>query len=882
MPRQINKLSKNSIETVRARNKAFKLFDGGGLYLLVNPNGSRYWRLKYYYRGKEKLLALGVYPKVNLTKARESRHWARDLLKDGLDPSQVKKEEQKQYRASPEKSRKPDSGKYQAMFEFSKRAILTLENRLVSDCNQSAMALFGANSKNQLLGKRWLELSPAMQLNDPNDTISLDQHLALSRHKGEHSFAWTFQRVAGGDFPAYVSMNAIKVDDQFIYEAIIQDDTRRTDAENRLKDTESLFQKTTQLANLGHYVFDGSKRRTVYVSEEYADIFGLSVDEILFAYKNSAHKDLLLHCHDRDRVLAAYAQADRDMTGHDIEYRIVRTDGQVCFIRDVGEPLFDREGQYIQTIGVVQDVTGQLMTQFALEQSEARFKEAEQIGRMGHYQYDEVQAKYLNVSEQFAQIHGYRSAELHEKNPRLMDLVHPDDQARVRQAYLDNCTLVEYRIVHANGDIRHIRETTKYFFEDGVDKPYESHGTLQDITGIKLAEIELREAKEAAEAANRAKSEFLAQMSHELRTPMNAILGFGQLLQMLPEEQLKTKQPEFVGHILNAGKRLQELIDEVLDLAHLDHGRIQLFLGAVDPGVVLRKCISLVQPLADKRQISLTTELEPGSAPLLWADERRLQQVLQNLLSNAVKYNDQGGSVRVDCKLVKDGLLRISVIDTGPGISKQQMGNLFKPFERLGAEHSGIEGTGIGLTVTKRLIEMMGGTIGVHSTEGEGATFFVELWTQGISATTGKTPSKVELDVFEYLAKPYLALYIEEDMSNLGLMRAVFSSQQGTGLIYAPNTESGLEMAGITKPDIILLGINPPAKDGIQDLEVLKQDRLTRDIPIIAIGCSGETEKVIKSRSAEEFDEYLLKPVNLGDIQDTLDRVLNELGEKGK
>ena len=211
MPRQINKLSKNSIETVRARNKAFKLFDGGGLYLLVNPNGSRYWRLKYYYRGKEKLLALGVYPKVNLTKARESRRWARGLLKDGLDPSQVKKEEQ--YRASPEKSRKPDSGKYRAMFEFSKRAILTLENGLVSDCNQSAMALFGANSKDQLLGKRLLELSPAMQLNDSNDTKSVDQHLDLSRQKGEHSFAWTFQRVAGDDFPAYVSMNAIEVDE---------------------------------------------------------------------------------------------------------------------------------------------------------------------------------------------------------------------------------------------------------------------------------------------------------------------------------------------------------------------------------------------------------------------------------------------------------------------------------------------------------------------------------------------------------------------------------------------------------------------------------------------------------------------------------------------
>ena len=503
MPRKINKLSKHAIKKVRAREKAFKLFDGGGLFLLVNPNGSRYWRLKYYYKGKEKLLALGVYPEVNLTQAREGRHWARDLLKDGLDPSQVKKEGKQRVSESPEKSRKPDDGKYKAMFEFSKRTILTLENGLISDCNQSAMALFGANFKDQLIGKRLSQLSPELQLKDPNYPKSADQQVDQARQKGAHSFTGTFHKVDGDDFPAQVSINAVKVGDQNLFEVIIQDISEQEIAKIALEGSERLLKQAAHLANTGHYLFDGSKRRTVFVSEQFAEIFGLSVNEILLAYKNSEQEDLLVHPNDRDRVLAAYEQADRDIAGHDIEYRIVRTDGQVRFIRDFGEPSFDQEGQYIHTIGVVQDVTEQLMNQFALEQSEARFKEAEQIGRMGHYQYDEVNRKYLSVSEEFAQIHGYGSEELQEKNPRLMDLVHPDDQARVRQAYLDNCTLVEYRIIHADGGVRHIRETTKYFFEDDADKPYESRGTILDVTEQKLIQQALEESEQLLKHAAR-------------------------------------------------------------------------------------------------------------------------------------------------------------------------------------------------------------------------------------------------------------------------------------------------------------------------------------------------------------------------------------------
>ncbi len=297
---------------------------------------------------------------------------------------------------------------------------------------------------------------------------------------------------------------------------ILQDITDHKRDGEAVRNSESLLKQAAQLANMGHYLFDGEKRQTVFVSEEFAEIFGLSVDEILSAYKNSDQEDLLIHPDDRDRVMAAYEQADLDVASHDVEYRIIRRDGEQRFIRDLGEPLFDQEGQYRQTIGVVQDVTEQLTAQFALEQSEVQFKEAEQIGRVGHYQYDEINAKYLGASEEFARIHGYELGDLQEKFPSLLDLVHPDDYERVRQSYLDCSPAFEYRIMHPDGGVRYIRETTEYFFEDDADKPYESHGTVQDVTEQRLVQQALEESETRFKEAEK-----IGRMGHYLYDEVN-------------------------------------------------------------------------------------------------------------------------------------------------------------------------------------------------------------------------------------------------------------------------------------------------------------------------------------------------------------------------
>jgi PAS domain S-box-containing protein len=381
-----------------------------------------------------------------------------------------------------------------------------------------------------------------------------------------------------------------------------------------------------------------------------------------------------------------------------------------------------------------------------------------------------------------------------------------------------------------------------------------------DISERKQAERSLLAAKEQAERANRAKNEFLSRMSHELRTPMNAILGFAQVLEIQP---LGADQREFVEEIHHAGDHLLELINELLDLSRIEAGQLAVAIATVDLGQTLEQAVQLVQPLLSGRQISLVNRC--GAALAVLADTTRLRQVLVNLLSNAAKYNRDGGRVAIDCHPTAGERLRITISDTGAGIAPDKLDSLFLPFERLGAEFSAVDGTGIGLALCRQLMQLMHGEIGVESAPGQGSSFWIEL---PLAGAVVATPSAAAPDA-PPAARRTTVLYVEDNAANLKVVEAILRLLPNMTLLSAGNGESGLELARRYHPDVILLDIHLPGMDGYAVLQVLQADAGTRDIPVIALSADAMPLDVERGLKAG-FRAYLTKPVLIPDLMAAL------------
>lgn len=381
-------------------------------------------------------------------------------------------------------------------------------------------------------------------------------------------------------------------------------------------------------------------------------------------------------------------------------------------------------------------------------------------------------------------------------------------------------------------------------------------------------EEELRLAKEEAERVNDAKSDFLSSMSHELRTPMNAILGFAQLLASDPETPLSDEQEYWVKNIHDGGEHLLALINDVLELAHIEAGRVSLSMEAVDATEVVQSCLESALALARKRGVVINDFVPDDGGLAVMADHTRLRQVLLNLLSNAVKYNRDNGQVFVEARKMANGRLRFAVSDTGAGIPEEKQRQLFEPFQRLGHEATNIEGTGIGLTITRNLVESMGGEIGFVSTEGGGSTFWVELPLAGeedakalLEACDDNSPESIAVERNLYVDGAKV-LYVEDNPANVELMKSVITRMPGLSLDVAPNGEDGLEMVQRRKPDIILLDVNLPGIGGLEVLKRLKESESTRDIPVFAISAAAMPREVKKGEEAG-FVDYLVKPINV-------------------
>jgi PAS domain S-box-containing protein len=478
------------------------------------------------------------------------------------------------------------------------------------------------------------------------------------------------------------------------------------------------------------------------------------------------------------------------------------------------------------------------------------------------------------VSPAALDVLGYTPEEMHEIHP--FNQIHPDDldwvQGTMRHmAGGQERGAIIYRMRHKDGRWIWVEAFMRLIRDPATGQAREILGTVRDISARKSAEDALQQAKAEAERANQAKSEFLTSMSHELRTPMNGILGFGQLLATSHFGSLTPRQKEFVDAILDSGRHLLDLIDDILQLSKIEAGKLTVTPEPVSLTTLLKSVIANLQGDARKYGVTLAGAESGLGMPAVWADRTRLAQAIINLGSNAIKYNRANGSVTFACEAIDGGRIRISVRDTGIGIPEERQKELFQPFNRLGAERGIVEGTGIGLSLTRRLVELMDGSLGYVSRPGEGSSFWID-----IPVCTRQVESEpVQASVTAGLERRsgISILYVEDNVGNQTLMRHVVATLTDVTLLEASTGQAGLALARERKPDLIILDINLPDVSGFALLQQLRRFPETAMTPVLALSADAMPSSVARGLETGFF-RYLTKPLNIEALLQAIDDAL--------
>ena len=608
--------------------------------------------------------------------------------------------------------------------------------------------------------------------------------------------------------------------------------------------------------------------RIIHVNDKLCEISGYSREELL------GHNHRLLKSEQHDERF--YKELWSTISGGNVWHGVIcnyTKGGTEYWVDSTIVPFIGDNGKPYKYVSVRTDVT-------ELRVSEQRLKRSQEFANIGSWDWNIVTGD-LFWSDLIWPLFGYNKENTDTTYDNFIAAIHPDDRQKVMDA-VTNCVKngeeynIEHRVVWPDGTIHWVHESGDIIINK-KGEPQNMLGAVRDITELKKVENNLIKAREEAEKANHAKSEFLSSMSHELRTPMNAIMGFSQLLKINKTQPLTEVQLSNVNEISIAGKHLMSLINEVLDLSKIETGHIDLSVSKVKVSNVIAQSLQLIMPLAQKRgieviiikddvQIDIDTLIEEQYFALL--DETRFKQIILNLMSNAVKYNNKNGKITLSYSKTKNNSFRISVIDTGNGLNDEQQQQLFKAFNRLGFEQTDIEGTGIGLVITKKLVELMGGSIGVDSEVAIGSTFWIEIPVSCENDNIfNETPVKTILkeNEVENIKQKKSVLYIEDNPANLRLVEQVLDSMPSVHMWSAPEPLLGLELAMEHLPDLILLDINLPGMDGYEVLKQLRSEASSKDIPVVALSANAMSKDLEAGKKAG-FDGYITKPVNVKEL----------------
>ncbi|NQV56159.1 MAG: PAS domain S-box protein [Rhodospirillales bacterium] len=557
-------------------------------------------------------------------------------------------------------------------------------------------------------------------------------------------------------------------------------------------------------------------------------------------------------------------------TFRNIRYSQEKPDGTKFQFSLSGLPVFDSAGGFLGFRGATRDITREIEAEEAATTMQKRFFNAMENLDLGFALWD-ADERFVFCNSYFKQLHlGFDSLRLLKTGTNFEELIRNyahDGRIGINAAEQEDWIKARVEM------FRKGQFDTEITRDDG--RVISSTSQILDDGSAVLFRLDITESKQqqlSAEAANRAKSEFLSSMSHELRTPLNAILGFGQLMSCNPKDPPTDGQKEYIGHIISGGEHLLSLINDVLELSKIEVGKVSLSIENVAPGPLLQECLTTVASKADEAEIDLIDETMGVDLPNLWTDRNRLRQIVINLLSNAVKYNKPGGRIILSTKTLTVDMLRVEVADTGFGIPADKQTHLFEPFNRLGRENETIEGTGIGLTITKQLVELLSGNIGFRSEDGAGSNFWVDIPLSKMSdkqlgstdpVAQQSTPIAPKTDGRRKL------LYVEDNPPNLNLMAALIEQTPLLELVSADTAELAMDLIRESKPDLILMDINLPGMSGIEALAKLKSLAETVDIPVIALTAAAMPHQIKHGLDAG-FADYVTKPINISQILETI------------